>query len=302
MTGGFSIHGILPALVTPFTAQGEVDQEAQREIVRFLLKHGVHGLFVGGTTGMGPVMMPEERKIVAEIAVKEARGRAPVIIQIGAVNPTTSFELAAHAEMVGADAIASLTPFYYRPGDEAIIAYYEKLSQVTGLPLFIYNIPENTTNNVDAALLSKLAKIRNIVGIKDSSRNFIQLVDYLQVVPKGFNIVNGTESYLFSAFCAGINAGISAMSNVFPELFLNMYEAHLRKDLEKGAELQLKVDAIRDALSKPPIAPILEGLRLRGVKSGSVRLPLRSMTTSEIENLRISIAQILPQIELQHNM
>lgn len=244
-------------------------------------------------------MSAEQRKRVAEVVVKEAKGKVPIIIQIGAIDPTTGLELAKHAEMIGADAIASLTPFYYRPGEQAIVDYYQKLAHATALPLFVYNIPENTTNNVDASLLAKLAKIPNIVGIKDSSRNFTQLVNYLQVVPKDFNIVNGTESYLFPSFCAGVKAGVSGLANAFPELFVDLYEAFTKKDLERGAALQLKVNQTREALSNPPIAPIMEAMRLRGLKSGSVKSPLRSMTTAEVQVLRESISRILPEIELQ---
>ena len=298
MSKEFRLRGIIPALVTPFSANGRLDEGSLREIVQFELRHKVHALFPCGTTGMGPAMQPEERKRVAEIVVDEVRHRIPVIVQVGASDPMVNVELARHAEKIGAEAIASLTPFYYHPDEAAIIEHYERISQATRLPLFVYNIPGNTGINVSAKLLQKLSRIPNIVGIKDSSRDFSQLVSYLEVVPPGFNLINGTDSYHFSAFCAGINAAVSATSNAFPDLFVEMYEAYLSKDLEKGKILQLKINAIRAATSEPQITPHLEALRMRGVRSGLVRPPLRSMTKAENTALRSAISEIVPEIQL----
>jgi len=137
-----------------------------------------------------------------------------------------------------------------------------------------------------------------VVGIKDSSRDFSQLLDYLQVVPKEFNVVNGTDSYQFSAFCAGVRAGVSATASVIPELFVEMYEAYRTHDLEKGKMLQLKVHAARALLSNPPLAPLLEALKMRGLKGGVVKAPLRSMTPTEVAKLHESLAGLLPEIRL----
>jgi 4-hydroxy-tetrahydrodipicolinate synthase len=295
----FSIHGIITALVTPFTRQGDVDQEALQQLVSFQLKHEVNGFFVCGTTGLGPAMAPDQRKQVAEVVVRACAKRTPVIVQVGAVEPETSLELAVHAQEIGADAVASLTPFYYKPGDDAMVDYFTRLSKATTLPLFVYNIPRNTGNNVDASLLLRLSKIQNIVGVKDSSQDFIQLIDYLTAVPKTFNVVVGTDSFLFSALHAGAKAGVSALANAFPELMVETYQAFTHKESEKGAELQRQVHALRSAVNIPPIAPILEVLRLRGLKSGHVKLPLRSMTSGEIERLRTAVSRIAPQLKLR---
>lgn len=298
MEDNFKLRGVITALVTPFTRNGEVDEEALREIVQFQLKSQVNGFYPLGTTGTGPAMQTTERKRVAEIVVEEANGRVPVIVQIGASEPIISLELARHAEKIGADAVASLTPYYYHPGAEAIIEYYEAVSRATNLPLFVYNIPQNTGFNVDAKLLERLSKIPKVVGIKDSSGDFTQLLDFLHNVPEDFNVITGTDSYLFSALCAGIHGGVSAVANAFPEHFVEIYQAYKAKNLEMGKTLQLKARGLRNALSTPPIAPILETLRMRGLRSGYVRLPLRSMHAQEIEALRATVNQALPELKL----
>ncbi len=290
------LHGIITALVTPFSNNGQVDEEAIRQLVQFQIKSGVNGLFPLGTTGMGPAMETEERKRVAEIVVKEAQRRVPVIVQVGAADPTVSIDLARHAENCGADAIASLTPFYYHPGNDATIEHYKRLAASTKLPVLVYNIPSNTGNNVDAKLLVQLSRIPNIVGIKDSSRDFVQLLDYLGAAPQGFSVINGTDSYLFSALCAGVNAGVSATANPFPELFVEMYEAYKASDLTKGGRLQKKIHSLRAAMSSPPLTPLLEVLKMRGLKSGNVRPPLRQMNTEEIAALRSIMIGLVPEL------
>jgi len=296
MQKGLRLHGIITALVTPFSNNGQVDEEALRELVQFQIRSGANGLFPLGTTGMGPAMEPDERKRVAEIVVKEAQGRIPVIVQVGAADPIVSVDLARHAERFGADAVACLTPFYYHPGTDSIIEHYKRLAASTKLPVLVYNIPSNTGNNVDAKLLVQLSRIPNIVGIKDSSRDFSQLLDYLGSVPQGFTVINGTDSYLFSAFCAGVNAGVSATANPFPELFVEMYEAYKASDLAKGERLQKKIHSLCAAMSNPPLAPLLEALKMRGLKSGNVRPPLRQMNTEEIAALRSIVVGLVPEL------
>ena len=296
MQKGLRLHGIITALVTPFSNNGESDEESLRQLVQFQIRSGVNGFFLLGTTGMGPAMEPEERKRVAEIVVKDAQGRVPVIVQVGATDPIVSIDLAQHAERCGADAVACLTPFYYHPGTDSIIEHYKRLATSTKLPVLVYNIPSNTGNNVDAKLLVQLSRIPNIVGIKDSSRDFLQLLDYLQSVPEGFTVINGTDSYLFSAFCAGVNAGVSATANAFPELFVEMYKAYKASDLAKGERLQKKIHSLRAATSNPPLAPLLEVLKMRGLKSGNVRPPLRQMNAQEVTALRATVVGLAPEL------
>ena len=296
MARRLTLGGIITALLTPFSEGGSIDEAALEELVDFQVRSGVNGLFPLGTTGMGPAMEPDERKRVAEIVVERVHGRVPVIVQVGDSNPAASIDLARHAAKVGADAVASLTPFYYHPDAETVVDYYKRLAGETDLPVLVYNIPRNTGNNVDSKLLLKLSQIPNVVGIKDSSRDFSQLLDYLAVVPESFTVINGTDSYLFSAYCAGVGAGVSATANPVPELFVQMYEAYKSRELKKGQELQKTIHAFRDATSNPPLAPLLEALKIRGLRSGNVRLPLRAMSPSERLALRATMARLMPEL------
>jgi 4-hydroxy-tetrahydrodipicolinate synthase len=297
MSSSLKLRGIIPALVTPFSAAGQIEEDSIKELVEFQIKSRVNGLYPLGTTGLAPVMPPEQRKRVAEVVVKAAKKRVPVIVQVGAADPLVALDLASHAEGIGADAVACLTPFYYHPDEEAVIEHYQKLSRATGLPLLVYNIPPNTGNNVDGNLLVKLSKIPRVIGIKDSSKDFLQLLDYIEKVPSGFNVINGTDSYLFSAFCAGVTAGVSATANAFPEIFVEMYDAFRNRNYERGKALQLRIHSLRSILNKPPIAPLLEALKMRGFRSGTVKPPLRAMTPTEVQALRATLVKLMPEIK-----
>jgi len=300
MPSKLKLKGIITALVTPFSVSGDVDETALEELITFQLRSGVHGLFALGTTGMGPAMEPEERKRVAELIVRSVGGKIPVIVQIGDTNPKVIADLARHAEEVGADAVASLTPLYYQPDAEAVVEHYTRLTKQTSLPVLVYNIPRNTGNNVDGKLLRKLSQIPNVVGIKDSSRDFSQLQDYLRIVPKGFTVINGTDTYQFSAFCAGVDAGVSAAANTIPELFVQMYEAYKSGDLKRGQDLQDKIYALRGVMNNPPLAPYLEALKIRGLRSGFVRPPLRGMKPEEISFLKATFRELMPELSISH--
>jgi len=292
------LHGIITALVTPFSSTGKVDEESMRDLVRFQLDSGIHGFFPLGTNGMGPVMESQERRKVAEIVVSETAGRITVIVHVGAADPDTSIELAIHAQKIGASAVASVTPFYYNPDNQAIVNYYTRLSEATTLPTFVYNIPRHTGNNVTVELLLQLSKIPGIVGIKDSSRDFCQLLDYLNCAPVGFNVISGTDSFIYPALCTGTQAGVSAIANAFPELLVKLYTKFEEGELNEARKIQLKIQWLRTTLEKPPIAPLLETLRMRGLGSGKVKLPLRSMTPAETQALLDSLRKIMPEVSL----
>jgi len=298
LADGLQLRGIITALVTPFSSAGDVDEAALREIVEFQVRNRVNGLFPLGTTGMGPAMEPEERKRVAEIVVETVNGKIPVIIQVGSADPLTSLDLAKHAEKIGADAIASLNPFYYHPSAESVIEHYRRLSEATTLPIIAYNIPSNTGNNIEPKLLLQISKIPRLIGIKDSSRDFMQMQDYMATLPESFNIINGADAYQFSAFCAGIKAGVSATANAIPDFYVEMHEAYKSGHFEKGKDLQKKIFLLRKAMVNPAIAPFLEVLRMRGVRSGNVRPPFRALTQAEIDSLRAVVNSTLPELKL----
>jgi len=283
------IEGIITALLTPFTEEGNIDEEALQQVVEFQVKSGIHGLYPCGTVGEGPTMSIEQRKRVAEIVVDQVKARIPVIVHIGAINTTMTVELAKHAEKVGADALGCVTPYYFTLDDDAITEHYRRVAEAVRIPIFVYNIPHRTTINITPSLMVKLAKLPNIKGIKDSSRDFTQLCEYIEKLGESFTVICGSDALIIPALFMGAKGSISAISNAFPELFVDAYDAYKKRDYEKAVTLQFKIIAAREVFAKPTIAPLKEALKMRGFKAGTVKNPLRPMTEEEIIKLRDSL-------------
>ena len=285
-------EGIIVALLTPFDAQGEVKEDSLRALVRFETDKGVNGLYPCGTAGSGAIMRLDQRKKVAEIVVDESKGRTPVMIHVGEASTEGSAELAKHAEKIGADALGCVTPYYYRPDDASLERHFRKIAETTELPLYLYNLPRYTNVNITPDLALRLSSVPNIVGIKDSSRDFVQILQYLEELPKDFTVICGTDAYIFPALLMGAKGAITAYSNPFPEIYVELYRSFKQKEYEKAARVQFKLNSIREILDKPALAPLYEALRMRGMDMGNARPPLRPMTNTEVSALHRKLVEL----------
>lgn len=286
------IEGIITALITPFAREGNVDEKALRELVEFQVRSRVHGLYPCGTAGEGLTMSIEQRKRVAEIVVNQVKGRIPVVVHIGAISTAMTIHLAKHAEKIGADALGCVTPYYYTPDNDAIIEHFKRVAEAVRTPLFVYNIPHRTNINVTPDLMIRLTKLPNIIGIKDSSRDFTRLCEYIEMLGRGFTVICGTDAFMIPALFMGAKGAISAISNSFPELFVEAYNAYKKQNYGKAIELQHRIVAARRVLANPAIAPLKEALKMRGFRAGTVKRPLRPMTDKETIELRKSLIRL----------
>ncbi len=267
------IGGLFTALITPFDSKGRVDPDRIATLVMFQVSKGVDGLYPCGSTGLGPMMSLSERKLVAETVVKTANRRASVVVQVGCADTGSTVELARHAEQVGADAVASLTPFYYKPGDRAIAKHFGAVADSVSIPVLAYNIPQFTGNNLLPATVASMAKEGTISGIKDSSQNLLQLEDLIRAVPEDFVVMNGTEEYGLFAIMAGADGLVSGGASALPELFRSMVAAEKKGDHESAIEAQKTVLKVKGLAKPSPIAAYYSILRERGVDCGSPRPP-----------------------------
>ena len=286
------VEGLITALLTPFDASGRVSERALIELVHFQLESGCQGLYPCGTTGLGPLLQAEERKRVAEVVVREAAGRVPVIVQVGSADTSSTVELARHAEKVGADAVASLTPYYYRPGDNAVVSHFEKICNSISIPLFAYNIPQFTGNNLRPSLVAGMARKGTIKGIKDSSRDFLQLLDIIQGSPEGFTVVNGTEEYALYGLMAGTAGQVSGKANAFPELLRSLVAAFNSEDYESALEAQRLVTEVRNLLGERAISSYYEVLKQRGIDCGKPRGPFLPLDKAEQKRIKAGLTKL----------
>jgi dihydrodipicolinate synthase/N-acetylneuraminate lyase len=279
-----NLKGVITAMLTPFDSNGKIMPEAIPDFIDYQEKSGVNGLFVCGSTGLFPLMGTEERKVIAEETVKYASRKMFVIVQVGAPDTDTSVELAKHSEKIGADGVASVPPYYYHHSDEAIKMHYRKIAKAISIPLYVYNIPRYVGSNVGVNLLKQLADGNIIAGMKDSSRDFLHLVEIIQNMPPDFSIVNGTEGYILPALLAGASGMVAALGNAFPDLLVKLYKSYT-KDIGEANKLQRMVNEAKSITDRFPISSLYEILRERNVRYGYPRAPFQKVSNDDREKM-----------------
>lgn len=285
----FHLEGVIPAIVTPFTKNGErVDYDRACALADRLAGQGVHAVFACGTTGEGPLMTTAERKKMVEELVAAVRKRIRVIAHTGCFDTATTVELTRHAMETGAAAAGLVTPGFYAHDHAALAAHFKTVAAAAkGFPILLYNIPGCARNALTPDLVTELAHgVDNIVGLKDSGGSIQVLSEVVARAPKGFNVINGVDEYTFQALITGANGSVSSTANVVPELFLAIFN-HVRKgNLKQAWESQTTLSrACRLFQYGRMVAFYKEGLRLRGFDPGYVRPPQRELTAAEKRDL-----------------
>lgn len=269
--------GIIPPVLTCFDKEGKVDEGRQREIVRYLSNH-VQGFYPCGTYGSGPLMSVPERKRVAEIVIKE-KGKAFVIVHVGAANTADAVDLAKHAEAAGADAVGAIPPYYYAYSQDQLLGYYRAIIKAVKIPVFVYNNPELSRNPVAPDTLRVLAD-EGLAGVKDSDFDIVTFYNFLNAVKKpGFKFIVGTEAIAAAALDAGAVAVIAGLANALPEYMQEFYATWKKGDPAATAKKQLEVIQVRNALKLGPTLTMTYAiLRMRGFDPGYPRAPFTEIS------------------------
>jgi 4-hydroxy-tetrahydrodipicolinate synthase len=273
----FSIRGVITALVTPFDAQGKLNESSLERLVEFQIRAGVSGLSPCGTTGETALLTVEERQRIAEIVVRVAKGRIPVLVQTGAADTETTIALTRHAQKIGAHAATVVTPYFYRLSDEALIQHYTRVAtSVPDFPIYLYNIPQLTGNNLSPSVVHAIAdRCPNVVGLKDSCGILAQIIDSAGARSGKFNVAIGSDGLIVPALVSGIHANISGNANACPEVLVELHRAFARSDLEGAQAAQIRVNHIRRILKDGADLSLFKAvLTHRGILCGGVRAPL----------------------------
>ncbi len=285
MAHGEKVRGLFTAVITPFDSKGKADADRMADLVRFQISRGSEGIFPCGSTGLGPMLSLEERKTIAEAVVKASGGRVPVVVQVGCADTQSTIELARHAEKIGADAVASLTPFYYKPGEAAIVKHFEAVSRSVGIPVLAYNIPQFTGNGLQPATVSALAKKKTIAGMKDSARDLLQLIDLIDSVPDDFVVMNGTEEYALYAIMSGADGLVSGGASALPEVFKALVSSQRKGDYKAAVSAQQVIQKVKDLTRPSPIPAYYAILEARGIGCGSPRAPLLPLDSADADRV-----------------
>ncbi|MDG6914014.1 MAG: dihydrodipicolinate synthase family protein [Nitrososphaerota archaeon] len=285
MKSASKVKGLFTALLTPFDDNGRVDVDRLAKLVRFQVSMGAEGIFPCGSTGLGPMLSLEERKTVAEAVIGASRRKVPVVVQVGGPDTPSTVELARHAAEAGAYAVATLTPYYYKAGERAVAKHFEAVAASVEVPVLGYNIPQLTGNSLQAKATADLAKAGTLSGIKDSSRDFLHLLELIDAVPETFAVMNGTEEYGLFAINSGADGLVSGGANALPELFKSMLTAERKGDHMAALAAQKQVQAFKDLVKQSPISSYYEILRERGLDCGTPRRPLLPLEESEAKKV-----------------
>jgi 4-hydroxy-tetrahydrodipicolinate synthase len=270
--------GSIPALVTPFTTDGGVDEKAFAAHVEWQIEEGSSGLVPVGTTGESPTLSHDEHKRVVELCVQTAAGRVPVIAGAGSNNTREAVELAQHAEKAGADAILVVTPYYNRPTQKGLIAHFAAIAGAVKLPIIIYNIPGRSVIDMSPETMGALAKAHdNIVGVKDATGKIERVSEQRITCGADFVQLSGEDATALGFNAHGGVGCISVTANVAPRLCAEFQAATLAGDYAKALEYQDRLMPLHKAIfMEPGLCGAKYGLsRLRGM-SRAVRSPLMS--------------------------
>lgn len=284
--------GTATALVTPFTENG-IDTAALKKLVDWQIDQGVSALIACGTTGEPSTMEEAEWEETVSTVIKAAKGRVPVVAGTGSNNTAHVIKLAKLAKKLGADAQLVVTPYYNKTTQQGLIAHYTAIADEGSLPVIVYNVPARTGLNMLPDTLGKLSHHPNIVAMKEASGDLIQLTEMMRLCGDRIAFYSGTDEVVVPLMALGGQGVISVMSNVTPDLTVQMTGAMLNGDLQKAAKLQKQLMPLIRALfvETNPI-PAKAGVSLLGFCENRVRLPLIPMSEKNLAVLKAEMEKL----------
>ncbi|HIH96902.1 MAG TPA: dihydrodipicolinate synthase family protein [Thermoplasmata archaeon] len=297
MPRGFEFKGIITASLTPLTKKGKIKKDSVSQLVDFQLEHGINGFFLLGTFGEGVELSVFNRKEAAEAFLEHAKEKTPIILHVGAQNTEDAVELAKHAKDLGVKAIGAVAPYFFKPDLRGLVKHYQAIGSASDLPLFIYNNVGKQGYNITPTMFGEIAKgVPQVVGVKDTSYQIPQLQELIHKFGDRYQIIVGGDSVVYAGFVVGAKAHICGISNVFPELAVELYQSIAKGDYEKGKELQYEINDLREVFKsfKVDISPYKSALKLRGIDGGFMTPPLRDLEKEEEKKLIAELKSTYP--------
>jgi len=288
MTSKLELRGILPAMITPFTADGaSVNTEALADHTRNLIDAGVGGLIPGGSTGEFASLSKAERQQVHTTVIAAAEGRVPVVPQTGALTVQDAIELSVHAEKAGAAGVMVAPPFYDPLSFAELHAYFAEVAGAISIPVMLYHIPSVTGQELTPAQIGELADIPGVASIKDSSGDASALTELLQVYGDRLQVCNGWDTLTFFGLASGAKASVWGAANIFPELAVELFDAVAGKgDLKAGRAVWSRIyPVIKFLEAESYTARVKAGSQLVGVQAGPPRSPYLPLTPDAVATL-----------------
>jgi 4-hydroxy-tetrahydrodipicolinate synthase len=266
--------GSLVALITPFR-NGAVDERGFQDFVAWQIRQGTTGLIPCGTTGESPTLSHAEHMRVVELCIEAARGKAPVIAGTGSNSTQEAIELTRHAKTAGADAVLIVTPYYNKPTQEGLYQHFKAITDAVDLPIIIYNIPPRSVVDMSIATMARLAKLPNVVGVKDATMDLARPLRTRIALGPEFCQLSGEDITVLPFLAQGGHGCISVTANVAPALCAELHQAWQRGDLAAAARLNERLAPLHDAMfCEASPGPVKYAASLLGKASAEARLPI----------------------------
>ncbi len=266
--------GSLVALITPFR-EGGVDEKAFQDFVEWQISEGTHGLVPCGTTGESPTLSHDEHKRVTELCIEAAAGRVPVVAGAGSNSTAEAIDLAQHAKQAGADGVLVVTPYYNKPNQDGLYAHFKAINDAVEIPIIIYNIPPRSVVDMTVETMAELAKLPNVVGVKDATTDLQRPIETRVAAGPDFCQLSGEDGTALPFLIQGGVGCISVSANVAPKLCSMMHEAWQQGALETAMQINERLIPLHKAMFfQPSPAGAKYGAHLLGHCTPDTRLPL----------------------------
>lgn len=293
MSSAMRLTGCGTALVTPFRADGSLDEESLRSFVEWQVTQGVQFMVPCGSTGEAVTLSVAEHRRVVEITVEQVNGRLPVVAGAGSNDTAKAIQLSQESRAAGATHLLHVTPMYNRPPQRALIAHFRAIADACDLPIVLYNVPGRTGVNLEARTCLELARDSRFVAVKEASANMTQIVDILRDRPAGFSVFSGDDGLTIDVMAHGGEGLISVVSNVVPRLAADLCNACARGDFVAARQIDARMaPVVRAAFVESNPIPVKAMLQLLGHMENVLRLPLLPLDARYAEQMRNALGGV----------
>jgi len=289
-TGKKKIEGVIPALILPFNENGKINFSFLEKQVQYLISAGINGLFVNGTTGEGAWLTMEEKEQVFKFVKENSKGK--VFLCAACLQPTTEMAMREIKiyEKYEPDYLVAVSPYYYSVSQDVIIEHFKKIGRFSSVPLIIYNIPQCTHNKIQLSTILKLAKEKNIAGVKDSSGDFISFTRGMHTpVPENFSWIQGEDYLDGAALNCGANGMVTGLGNVWIEPYIKMYQAAKARNNSRVNEIQKEIDNLYELIQitgGKVIPAIKTAVSLLGRSNKWMKISSQTLNEQEVEKVK----------------
>ncbi len=287
--------GVIPPIITPVDDNENVDVEGLKRVIDHVVDGGVHGVFVLGSNGEFYALDNENQKLAVETTVKHVNGKVPVYAGTGEITTKACVKAVQMAEDAGADAMSVLTPMFINPSEKEMYAHFETIAKATSLPILLYNNPGKTTNNISVSMLKRLAEIDNIIGIKNTSLDFSQTVEYIDATRDNdtFEVLSGTDYYIYATLMYGGVGCVAGTANVAPRLVSDIYDKFVAGDFQGAMKAQFDLVPLRKAYNFGSFPVVMKDcLNLMGLNVGHPVKPIGHCSEEKMEDLKKVLADL----------